>query len=811
MQRRFLKISLLLVLLISFLSINTITVSATPVTDGLVLDHNYMTDSGDTIVDSSGNSNNGTNYGSTVSEYMEGAKRTFDGTTYYDIPLASSLNSNAVTIEVWASNPTFVNYATYVSRGNWGTNHPYKFGIINGKPYSEVRTTDGYNTMYWQFTPVPSIVYQYVLTYDSVNGQKTYVNGVLTAAQAATGAIDTSDAYSIQIGENNNASVYRLRIYDRSLSQNEVVQNYNDEAQLIAPPAPTPTPIPIYNDIVVNKPDGFTWTSAPITVAYNLSHNNLYTNFTVKSYQWTGLNKTYYVDPANGNDNNDGYTVGTSFKNIDKALSMADGDVIYIAPGYYDRANGLGSHTGNGVLELQHSTSLKVLNGGTATFAISDASELTWALTSGKTHTYQASTNANGTVWDAKHADANGDYQQYAYANSIDEVETTAGSWYADTSSHILYVHTSDGRTPDDKIRPYYESITGIYNDGYTLYMENINVEGGYHVISISNGDLYAYNCSYKYNSNGAGVGLTAVNSPHVYLQNCIAAYNAGDGFNYYTSCYALEINCISRNNGITWLRPNQTVDNGSTGHAGSHIIRIGGLYANSNGPNVVDVINTESWNLNCTASGTQVLYNTTSNTGFYIGSGEGTSTMWLDTCKETWVYNPTYTAENGVLYEYSTTIPPVAAFTANTFSGINATKVAFTDYSTGTVNSYLWDFGDGSTSTERNVTHDYQQGGAYQVSLTVTNDGGSNKITHTINVEYRELQRWDIISGDVKQIVYLLLIIPLAIGGIFVFRLFSGEEVDTSILMKIGVIGIALIIVVMILLKVLEAVSGVA
>ena len=38
---------------------------------------------------------------------------------------------------------------------------------------------------------------------------------------------------------------------------------------------------------------------------------------------------------------------------------------------------------------------------------------------------------------------------------------------------------------------------------------------------------------------------------------------------------------------------------------------------------------------------------------------------------------------------------------------------------------SYLWDFGDGETSTEPVVTHIYEKGGEYNVRLTVTDDSG--------------------------------------------------------------------------------------
>ncbi len=55
---------------------------------------------------------------------------------------------------------------------------------------------------------------------------------------------------------------------------------------------------------------------------------------------------------------------------------------------------------------------------------------------------------------------------------------------------------------------------------------------------------------------------------------------------------------------------------------------------------------------------------------------------------------------------------------------------------SDGTIASYLWDFGDGATSTSANPTHSYTAAGGYSVSLTVTdNDGATGSDTTTVSV----------------------------------------------------------------------------
>ncbi|MHC4643601.1 MAG: S8 family serine peptidase, partial [Planctomycetota bacterium] len=76
----------------------------------------------------------------------------------------------------------------------------------------------------------------------------------------------------------------------------------------------------------------------------------------------------------------------------------------------------------------------------------------------------------------------------------------------------------------------------------------------------------------------------------------------------------------------------------------------------------------------------------------------------------------------------------PIANFTAKPRSGNGPLVVQFTDTTTGHVSSRLWDFGDGTTSTEQNPTHTYTYRDIpdYTVSLTVTGMGGSDTETKT-------------------------------------------------------------------------------
>jgi len=57
---------------------------------------------------------------------------------------------------------------------------------------------------------------------------------------------------------------------------------------------------------------------------------------------------------------------------------------------------------------------------------------------------------------------------------------------------------------------------------------------------------------------------------------------------------------------------------------------------------------------------------------------------------------------------------------------------VNFTDQSIGIVDSYLWDFGDGNTSTDQNPIYTYTSDGTYSVTLIATNSNGNDTYIET-------------------------------------------------------------------------------
>lgn len=122
------------------------------------------------------------------------------------------------------------------------------------------------------------------------------------------------------------------------------------------------------------------------------------------------------------------------------------------------------------------------------------------------------------------------------------------------------------------------------------------------------------------------------------------------------------------------------------------------------------------------------------------FGDG-GTSTLTnpTHTYATNGVYNVCLTATN--LYGSNTAcqnvtidayIPPIAEF-----SFFGEPTVIFTDLSLNSPTSWLWNFGDGATSTEENPIHTYTYNGVFNVCLTASSIGGSDTHCETITIDY--------------------------------------------------------------------------
>jgi PKD repeat protein len=74
----------------------------------------------------------------------------------------------------------------------------------------------------------------------------------------------------------------------------------------------------------------------------------------------------------------------------------------------------------------------------------------------------------------------------------------------------------------------------------------------------------------------------------------------------------------------------------------------------------------------------------------------------------------------------------PTVAFSGAPLSGQEPLQTVFSDQTSGTVTSWLWSFGDGTTSTQQHPVHTYSTAGTYAVTLTVGGPEGTGSLTKT-------------------------------------------------------------------------------
>lgn len=101
-------------------------------------------------------------------------------------------------------------------------------------------------------------------------------------------------------------------------------------------------------------------------------------------------------------------------------------------------------------------------------------------------------------------------------------------------------------------------------------------------------------------------------------------------------------------------------------------------------------------------------------------------------------------------------TLKPWADFTANPITGTAPLTVTFTAVTSGTVENWLWDFGDGDVaSTGPAINHTYITSDTFDVSLTVSNTHGSRIVSKPSYITVRT-------RDDESRFIY----IPLVLRG---------------------------------------------
>jgi PKD repeat protein len=105
-----------------------------------------------------------------------------------------------------------------------------------------------------------------------------------------------------------------------------------------------------------------------------------------------------------------------------------------------------------------------------------------------------------------------------------------------------------------------------------------------------------------------------------------------------------------------------------------------------------------------------------------------------------TWLGEAKYDAAFNTSAAFTVHVLPEASFTYSPSTDVSIfTLISFSDTSTdldGTILSWLWDFGDETTSSDQNPIHMYTDADDYNITLTVTeNDGYTNMTSHLITI----------------------------------------------------------------------------
>jgi hypothetical protein len=134
-----------------------------------------------------------------------------------------------------------------------------------------------------------------------------------------------------------------------------------------------------------------------------------------------------------------------------------------------------------------------------------------------------------------------------------------------------------------------------------------------------------------------------------------------------------------------------------------NHVVMIVGWQDDSRVPSGGYWICKNSW-------GTDWGYNGFFNLAYGCLNADNSMIVWADYDPESYTWPPI--ANAGTVYTGS--INENIMFNASQSISIE-----------GTITSYFWDFGDGTSSTEKTPTHNYQQKGEYIVTLNVTDSKG--------------------------------------------------------------------------------------
>ena len=151
--------------------------------------------------------------------------------------------------------------------------------------------------------------------------------------------------------------------------------------------------------------------------------------------------------------------------------------------------------------------------------------------------------------------------------------------------------------------------------------------------------------------------------------------------------------------------------------------------------------------------------------------------------------YFVTITDSNGcvstLLYILNVNPLPIAIFaTTPVCQGTNSTFNNISTVSSGTIQSVLWNFGDGNSSSSNNTSHLYSSSGIYPVSLTVTTQVGcTTTITNPALVNPLPVADFSSIPTCQNKVVNLNNLSGISSGSINSWSWYFGDGLSSSVI----------------------------
>lgn len=270
-----------------------------------------------------------------------------------------------------------------------------------------------------------------------------------------------------------------------------------------------------------------------------------------------------------------------------------------------------------------------------------------------------------------------------------------------------------------------YDQISSntIYNNKYGVNLIAVQLPESYQIIPSDNNNL---TLNTIYNNNLAGIYLKGFDALNPVINNTLQQNNVTGNPAWgidleYANSNTLTGNIIKYNTALGLLL------NGS-----AYNVIYDNVFNNTNNAGVGIISSPNTWNV-LNAPGPNIV-DGKSKGGNFWATPQGTGVSQIGTPNAYGFIDANYAPLPGDNVDnFPLANPLKASFNASPITGNKPLNVTFTDNSTGTANippgvtTWFWDFGDGNTSTLQNPSYTYAIEGTYNVTLTVTNNGGSS------------------------------------------------------------------------------------